>query len=370
MAYIVEYGGTIPPPPVKFTVTNLNDSGDGSLRSAIAQANLAPGAQTVDFAPGLTGTIVLTSGQMNINEAVTIVGPGADKITIDGSALGRVFSIFEDASDVCVTPGVDFPVSISGLTLTRGQRNVQNNPGGAIYSEKSLALNSVVITSSVAAAGGGVGIQTLYAGQSIDIRNSSFIDNVAKPIAGANVANNGGGLLVRERCSTVTSGVTVDIDEQPVPGQSHRADGQCSSAGAGIYVLARANVSITDTRIVGNTIVTQNPPVASQNNRGGGISVESASPCASSGPRSPGIPPNAPPACASSCRTPALQTARDGDGREDRQLDVAGNVGTASLRSGAVGVYGNVALEVDNSTVAGNTSTADCRRAASSSTRG
>jgi hypothetical protein len=38
---------------------------------------------------------------------------------------------------------------------------------------------------------------------------------------------------------------------------------------------------------------------------------------------------------------------------------IAGNVGTASLRSGAIGVYGNVALAIDNTTVAGNTSAAD-----------
>ncbi len=50
MAFIVEYSpATV---PVTFTVTNTDDSGVGSLRDAILQANLAPGPNTVDFAPG------------------------------------------------------------------------------------------------------------------------------------------------------------------------------------------------------------------------------------------------------------------------------------------------------------------------------
>jgi hypothetical protein len=35
-----------------FTVTNLNDAGLGSLRQAIADANAAPGADTITFAAG------------------------------------------------------------------------------------------------------------------------------------------------------------------------------------------------------------------------------------------------------------------------------------------------------------------------------
>src|SRR5262249_20804454 len=45
--------------PSMFLVTNLNDSGPGSLRDAIASANLNPGADQIDFALGLQGTITL-----------------------------------------------------------------------------------------------------------------------------------------------------------------------------------------------------------------------------------------------------------------------------------------------------------------------
>src|SRR4051812_6577269 len=59
-----------------FTVLNLNDSGSGSLRQAVLDANANPGS-TIDFAPKLHGTITLTSGELSIASGVTIDGPGA-----------------------------------------------------------------------------------------------------------------------------------------------------------------------------------------------------------------------------------------------------------------------------------------------------
>ena len=56
------------------TVTNTNDSGAGSLRAAIASA---PSGDTIDFAPGVSGTITLTSGVLSITQSVTLAGPGA-----------------------------------------------------------------------------------------------------------------------------------------------------------------------------------------------------------------------------------------------------------------------------------------------------
>src|SRR5262245_35159831 len=42
-----------------FTVLNLNDSGLGSLRQAIFAANLLPGADVIQFRPGLSGVMAL-----------------------------------------------------------------------------------------------------------------------------------------------------------------------------------------------------------------------------------------------------------------------------------------------------------------------
>ena len=70
------------------TVTNTNDSGLGSLRQALTIAN---DGDTINFA--VTGTITLTSGGLPINKNITILGPGADQLSIDGNQAS-LFSEF------------------------------------------------------------------------------------------------------------------------------------------------------------------------------------------------------------------------------------------------------------------------------------
>jgi len=74
---VVSYGAT-------FTVENTNDSGPGSLRQAVLDANTNPGPDEIVFMDGLLGTIpsdVPFSGEMAITDDLTITGPGADVIT-------------------------------------------------------------------------------------------------------------------------------------------------------------------------------------------------------------------------------------------------------------------------------------------------
>ena len=61
-----------------FTVMNLDDAGVGSLRQAIIDANNdGSPPSVVDFSPGLTGLLNLTSGTLAITSGnLTIDGPG------------------------------------------------------------------------------------------------------------------------------------------------------------------------------------------------------------------------------------------------------------------------------------------------------
>src|SRR5712692_7931385 len=79
--------------PSTFTVLNLADSGDGSLRAAIAAAEANPGPDAIQFANGVKGTITLTSGQLNITSDLTINAPGADKLTVSGNDSSRIFKV-------------------------------------------------------------------------------------------------------------------------------------------------------------------------------------------------------------------------------------------------------------------------------------
>src|SRR6516164_4234442 len=77
------------------TVTNLNDTGSGSLRQAILDT---PASGTVDFQPGLSGTITLTSDELLIDKDLNIAGPGAGVITVSGDNASRVFELLPPVS--------------------------------------------------------------------------------------------------------------------------------------------------------------------------------------------------------------------------------------------------------------------------------
>lgn len=64
-------------------MTNLNDSGAGSLRQAVLDANASAGADDIVFQSGLLGTITLTSGQIGIAASgITVVDNGADLASV------------------------------------------------------------------------------------------------------------------------------------------------------------------------------------------------------------------------------------------------------------------------------------------------
>ena len=145
---------------VTFTVTNLNDSGTGSLREAIRLSNNTDAADTIEFS--IFGTIELESQLPNVRQDLTIDGEG--QITLDAGngvdglfATGDGYRIFDidDRSSFSVTPHV---VTLIGLTLTGGDtpRNSGSSqqPGGAIRNRERLTLINVRVIANAAGDGG------------------------------------------------------------------------------------------------------------------------------------------------------------------------------------------------------------------------
>ncbi|HJQ27065.1 MAG TPA: HYR domain-containing protein [Blastocatellia bacterium] len=131
-----------------YTVTNLNDSGAGSFRQAILDANANAGADTIDFQPGLTGTITLTTGELAINDSLQIQGPGALRLEISGNDASRVFNL-----SGAIT------VSLSGLTISHGNSAAT---GGGIFSSGNGTLNltACAIRDNQANGGNGGGLDS------------------------------------------------------------------------------------------------------------------------------------------------------------------------------------------------------------------
>jgi hypothetical protein len=169
-----------------FMVTNLKDSGPHSLRAGIES-----GDATIEFAPGLQGTITLKS-ELAITGSVTIDGPGADRLSVSGNGSGRVFEI--EAGQL----------AISGLTITDGQEVAANGGGILIESGAILNLDQVVMTNNSASAdslgnyGSGGAIEN---DGSLTVANSTFENNVASggeyaaPITGAITEGSAGGAI-------------------------------------------------------------------------------------------------------------------------------------------------------------------------------
>jgi hypothetical protein len=201
--------------PSLFTVTNLHNAGAGSLRQAIQRANTAAGADTIQFAAGLTGTIRLTSGELTIHDQVNILGPATGRLAVSGNHLSRVFNI-------------DGRATIVNLSIIEG-----NAPaGGGVLNMGFLKLNNVVMTDNSAVNGGAV----LSGGGSgglvrFTVINSKLANNSAFAKGGA--VFNGIDSTAFIRNTTITTN-------------------QCRGDGAGIYNDNMATMTIVTSTVAHN----------------------------------------------------------------------------------------------------------------------
>ena len=212
--------------PATIFVTHLLDDGSaGSLRKAIADANLTPAPDTIVFKPTAFGTITLGGTDLDITTPLTIKGPGAGKVIINGNNVSGIFNI-DDGNGA-----KDTPVTISGLALVNGNAS----DGGAIKSFESLTVvNSIISGNTASNDGGGIYVQT----------NGKFT-MTATTVTG-NTAKDGGGLYLE-----VAGGIS--ITNSTISGNT-----ATSGKGGGAYISTLVSTNLTakflikDTTIVGN----------------------------------------------------------------------------------------------------------------------
>ncbi len=205
-------GPVSPADAADFPVTTTADSGPGSLRQAIEDANAAAGADTISFAPGL-GTITLTS-EIAITDPLVINGPA----TVTGGGATRIFYI--DAAE---------SVTISGLTLTDGSAD----EGGAIESDGTqLTLDGTTISGSEATDGNGGGLH---------VNGTDLIQIIDSTISGNTATENGGGAYFHTD------------DEQLIISGSTFSGNDAGGYGGGFASVHIYDISIDTTTISGNS---------------------------------------------------------------------------------------------------------------------
>jgi len=222
-----------------FTVANTDNNGIGSLSQAIIDANAAAGADTIEFAPGVTGMINLITDLPDITDSLTIRGPGSAALTIAGNELYHAFTIATAGSG---------GVTISGLTVDSSDtRNTGEASGGAIaVTDTALTLDDVTLTNNQArptsaqAFGGGLGVNNEPGTGDVVITNSVMTNNVAVSTPGGGPDGEpigGGGAWITADNITVTNSTFSE----------NQAD-----VGAGIFALARESLTLTSLTVSNN----------------------------------------------------------------------------------------------------------------------
>jgi hypothetical protein len=138
-----------------------------TLRDAITDATANSEPDLITFQSGLTGTLTLTMGQLQIGGAmaddVTIQGPGAGVITVSGDANGSGTHNMGDSRifSVPYVTGGSSQLTISGLTLSGGFPGATAT-GGAIYLGEGahLSLDDMTVTGNAVGTGAGGAIGT------------------------------------------------------------------------------------------------------------------------------------------------------------------------------------------------------------------
>ncbi len=212
-----------------------------SLREAIAFANADPGGgDTISFAPYVQGVVDLSLGTLpTITASMTIDGPGANVLTVDGQGQSGIFSL-----------GAGANITISGLTLADGSAF----KGGAIENTGGkLAVSDCTLSGNTATNGGGI-----YSTGTTTLTDCTLSGNSATSFGGA--AFNFLGTMSLTNCTvsgnTAQSSAGLDLisnNNTLVACTVSANTGTSASSGfvAGMYIFGAA--SLTDTIVAGNT---------------------------------------------------------------------------------------------------------------------
>ncbi|HEX4696925.1 MAG TPA: choice-of-anchor Q domain-containing protein [Candidatus Udaeobacter sp.] len=236
------------------TIINTNDSGPGSLRQALAVVN---DGDTIDFDSALNGqTITLMSAELLINKSITVMGPGANLLTVARAQNAPEFRIFH------VTAG--HSVTIQGLTITNGSTNFGFGGAGIYNDHSNLTVNNCVVTANALdhrTNGGGITNNGELSGSaSLTLNDSTISGNSVAP---GGTATFGGGMYNY----AVHGSVTVTISNSTISdNQAFQGGGIFNFGGVPDSV---AIITINNSTISGNLAEQYSGGIANLGDEGG-----------------------------------------------------------------------------------------------------
>ena len=192
------------------------------LRDALAKV---VDGDTIDFSVRTPATITLNRGELLVNKSVTIGGPGANMLAVDGNRKGRVFHITSGKT-----------VIISSLTITNGNAIAASRgadpDGGGIYNDQAtLTIINSTVSGNSGLKGGGI----FNGAGTVTVNNCTISGNIA--------GGEGGGL-----CNFNFSGVArLIISNSTISGNS-----LANGAGGAIFNSLGADVTVRNSTISGN----------------------------------------------------------------------------------------------------------------------
>lgn len=244
--------------PVYLVVNTTADSFDSSctnstcsLRDAINAANNSLGADIV-FDSSLNGkTITLSSMIIGITGRQSILGPGANLLTIsDGGSVDSLLLVYSDAN-----------VLLDGLTVANGSANIS---GGAVFNNGALIIANAAFSNNSARSYGGA----IFSSGSLTVTNSTFSNNSAQVYGGAVMSH--GTLTVTNstfsgNSAGVDGGALYTYDYGALTVTNSTLSGNSAQYGGAVYNSFSSTATVLNNIISGNSAI----------NSGGGIYDES-----------------------------------------------------------------------------------------------